>query len=760
MANSAVVERNARAEAAPQGMRLVEAGPADPAPRSAVSALRPNEPVALVVAMVSVGAFVLLALVRCCVPGRVNEDEERFIYLLTGVIGAPAAVAAGWFFVRARAELLRDSIGFPLAIALGNALFWAIGLFVLQKSTSLVGNTRLVRPTNVLLALFVATNALVFLGCVASRRIRLSTLGRQSLRRIVDDGYVLVPVVGAFAIGTFSNYDLTRWSTLMVLGACAVPAFVRTKVGVLPGTLARKLVDAAAIVLIVGIAYNADYPFYQFHSGYFLGPAASLLGGRRPLVDINCQYGVGIVYFLASVFKLHLVPPTYQGLSALLSALGIVHFVVLYALLRLCVRSRAYCFLAISVMLAVRFVSGPQEYTWAPSLGAMRLMWGDALLLCMALRRRAGRRAAPFRVLEAAIVGLSSIWSAETFVTTAVTYLAVVSFEAAFDEALPGRQRISRAARDVGLALVAISVAHAALALDIRAQTGQWPHWSYYFAYVAHFTRVSYWAMPITPWEPWAPVALVYFASLTVLLARRPVFGLPTLSTEHKIVFGMTVVGIMQFSHYVGRSHIEHLRIYVAEIFLAAYWLDRVARSSTYVTRPFRTSFLACSYAAVALVFLSALPGFVGRFQHTLAGHVAWDLPVRSPWGIDQDAPWRGGPYAHLREETIALVEKHQPERRNVALFIEPYVRTVVMLQLGRALVWPISLSEQDGVEPTARARILEAPDGLKEGDVVFVGDGLNELDEKILAGLRKRFRFVDIETTPSRVSAIRLATL
>jgi hypothetical protein len=755
MAIDRTLEADPLREKAEHELRSEEISEIEIASIVALNRARATDAVALIVVLASVGAFVLTALVRYYAPAGISENDERSIYAGTILLGTPLALAAGWGYMRARALLFRPSIVFPLAMALGNAFFWAVALFLLHHSLGLSRPERLRRALDEVLALFVATNAVAIAACLAGQSARLSMVQRQGLKRIVDDGYFLVPLLGAAAMGMFSNYALARWPMAMVLGAAALPALARG--GSRPSIGARSgwAADAAVILLIVGVVFDPQYPITPYHYGYWVGPAASFVAGHRPLVDVNCQYGVGPVYFLGWLFRLGLVPPSYQGMSALLGVLGIVHFVVEYALLRLTLRSRAYALLALFVMLTVRIVSGPRDYVWAPSLGAMRFMWGDALLLSVALRERFPRWAKPFRALGVAIVALSSVWSVETFAATLATFLGVFVYEELFRDRR--RPWLLDALEPLGAALAGIALAHAALAVEIRIATGQWPHWSHYFAYIEHYSKWSVWAMSITPWDPWAPFALIYFASLTALLARRFVLGRRTLGTEHKIVWGMTVLGIVQFSHYVGRSHIEHLRIYMAEIFVAAYWLDRVARPSAPVGNAFRKSFLGCTYAAVTLVVFSAVPGFAGRFDHMLIGNVASDRPFLSPWSVDPDAPWRGGSSAHLRKEAIALIEKYQPEKHDVALFIEQYIRPLVFLELRRGHVWPLGLSEEDGMVPSVRKRILETADGLKVGDIIFVGDTLDPLDQEIVAGLANRFGFTELETSPSRIKVIRL---
>src|SRR5262249_4851516 len=156
--------------------------------------------------------------------------------------------------------------------------------------------------------------------------------------------------------------------------------------------------------------------------------------------------------------------------------------------------------------------------------------------------------------------------------------LALVFYELLFPDGRSPAGRIVGALKTLGWAALAIGISHVLLTAEIKLHSGQWPDWSQYFAYLILYSKTDpFWALPITTWEPWAPIVLIYFASMTALLARRFLLGRKTITMEHKVVWGMTILGIVEFSHYIGRSHVDHLRVYLAEMFVAAYWLDRAA---------------------------------------------------------------------------------------------------------------------------------------------------------------------------------------
>jgi len=654
---------------------------------------------------------------------------------------------------------LRDSLVFPVVLALSNTLFWAVALYPFKRQTLVSAkNPHLLTVTNQVLIGFILTNAAVFIACWLSQRVRLTSQQRQLVRRAADDAYALVPLAVAFAVAAFSNYAVTRWSTLLVVAACGLPALAHPGFrNAIARNRSRIALDIAAVVMILMLGFDTDYSHDVHHFAFYLGPAASLVGGGRPLVNINCQYGVAVVYMLAGAFKFGLVPGTYQGMSAFVSALGIVQFLVLYVMLRLCLRSQWYALLGVLAILLER-VFGAYSYISYPSLGPMRFLWGHVLLFCVALRYRFPRRANIMRVFELLTLALSSIWSVEAAMGAFGAFIGVLFFETAFANK-PMSRKLLQAAAVAACAALTIGLAHGLLAAEIRHQTGEWPHWSHYLAYVSMYSKIGFlWAFPIIPWEPWALVLLPYFGTLIALLARRPFFGRKDVRLEHVVVFGMAALGVVEFSHYVGRSHINHLRVYLIPLFLGAYWLDRVARRSSAVPESFRRSFLFAGYCSLGLLVLSTLEGFTVRFKNTALSRVATDHDIASPWQASVTALSLTKSTQALLQDTTRLVRQYEPNGRKVALFMEQYQRPVVLLKLKRAHVWPLALPDQDAFEPSAKERVQNFRHGLVPGSLIFVSEAnLSSLDREILNKLQQEFRFSELEASASGLKVIRL---
>jgi hypothetical protein len=162
-------------------------------------------------------------------------------------------------------------------------------------------------------------------------------------------------------------------------------------------------------------------------------------------------------------------------------------------------------------------------------------------------------------------------------------------------------------------------------------------------------------------------------------------------------------------------------------------------------------------YGASGLLVLAALPNATAKLGDTLFGRFGSDQPFVLPSWVDQDAPWRPGPRDHIRQDAIDLIKKYASDKKRVAAFMDRPLRPIVFMQTGKAHIWPLSTTDQDELEPEAKARVLAFHDDLKIGDVIFVGDNLAGLDAQLVTMLAARFRFRELERLSSGLRAVLL---
>jgi hypothetical protein len=221
----------------------------------------------------------------------------------------------------------------------------------------------------------------------------------------------------------------------------------------------RRTIDLLSVLLVCLVVFQLTPLNFSrvTNMAYFLGPTNDVLHGQPMLVDTFSQYGVAMYYALAASFSV--LPLGFGVFTLILSTGTALLFAVIYATLRLSIRSQAIAVVAIATAVFVYIYAGLWQYVDYPSTGALR--FGPAwlvVLLGVATSRTSGRRAKlVLRRSILALVGLAAIWSAEVgvYCMGAAAAMAVLDCAAA-DE--PIAQRTLAATRRITALLVSAVV--------------------------------------------------------------------------------------------------------------------------------------------------------------------------------------------------------------------------------------------------------------------------------------------------------------
>ncbi len=225
-----------------------------------------------------------------------------------------------------------------------------------------------------------------------------------------------------------------------------------------------------------------------------IGPAAAVLAGGTPLVDVQSQYGVlsYLVYAaaLGSVFV-----PSYYGALAVTSSLNFLGLAIVIAVAWKFAKNR----LTVLVIATAAMLVMPWLVNAVPAHGGPRFL--PPLFLLLALSRLRAGRTDNLSVLAAIV--LCSWWSLEVFLWTMATYLV---FLTAF--CVERRGGIGQAASSALKAVCAAAGTHFLYGAVTRLFFGTWPRYDHYFSYISGNLGASWayvepelsnpiWMMPI-----------------------------------------------------------------------------------------------------------------------------------------------------------------------------------------------------------------------------------------------------------------------
>jgi hypothetical protein len=430
------------------------------------------------------------------------------------------------------------------------------------------------------------------------------------------------------------------------------------------------------------LAVGLETGIIQFHQNFLLGPANQILHGGAMLVDTASQYGVGSVLVLVGWSKL--APIGYGTFGFLDGALTALWFAAGYAVLRLAGTSRALSAPTLAVAVVALVFNLAYPVGALPQYGPLRFGLPMAVVLAAVAAERRPRWA---RVADAgalATVGLSSVWSLESFAYTVAVFAALAGLRAWLR---PGPGRARWLARQAALAVLACAIAQAAFALVTLAATGHIPDWGQYLAYLRAFLfgEVGNLTYDVAPWSPSLAVGAGYLASAAAIveLVRRRA---PPLSVQRPTlvaIAGLTAYGIVLLSYFVNRSQDYVLmRVALPGLLLGALWLGVLLRAGATVPRPARLGGLALSLGVAVLVLATAWSSVAGRFPRSALAHAT---PGGSSLRGAVHRLWHPPPLRPGADAGTRLMNRYLPGETRSLVMVAPDLGIEILLRSDRA---------------------------------------------------------------------------
>ena len=564
-----------------------------------------------------------------------------------------------------------------------------------------------------------------------------------------------------------SAFTSFRLSLSLALGAVitlvlVVGTAVRTRRSVV---IALDVIVALFLIPLLASDFNLYHGSLRNDQDYYVGPANAILHGSPMLVDTFAQYGVGVMYFLAGIFEV--IPIGYGSFQLVNGLLTALEFVLVYVILRLGCRSQLYALLGTAVCLDANVLTGMGPHVRFASTGPLRfgLPWVLITLAVLAAKNPGRRRV--FDVAMLAFVGISAIWSLETFIYTTGVYLAVVTLELVLQNG-SRRERAERAARQLGLLALVVVASHVVFAIATRVFGGQWPDWGGYLAYVRLYGWNGFSSLLIDPWSLGYLIAALYFVSAAglVLVALEQQEFASAKRVELTAIAATTAFGILSYTYFLGRSHPNNLHhIAPPAIVLFVLWVSVLAQHTPMDSRTAR-------FAALALVGWAAAAVIVQLPQEARATLLrsplrqAFELNPRLTARAHALVDWRQQPDDPRAIESERLLDRFAPGQDRVAVVVNGDLSTEALIRAHRGNLLPMAVPVQESLLPERSLSLIEKRlSRLRPGFVVLTerayldqtphyhyrGASANsdELGVVVLSEIRRLFRYRVAATTP-----------
>jgi hypothetical protein len=562
------------------------------------------------------------------------------------------------------------------------------------------------------------------------------------------------------------------FAAVPVLAGAALAAVVFLGRGA-PRARRRRLFDVGFCVVLAMVVFEVKLPppvqAFVLHQDFYLGPVNFMAHGRTMLVDIWAQYGVGVYYALLAA--LSVFPLNHGGLVLLLSILMAAQYVLVYATLRTAVRSQVLVIAAVGAAVMANIFANLGAYAGYPSIGPLRFGPPYLVLAAAVAAARWPQHARAMQVGQLAAVAIAAVWSFETFVYTAVTWLALAALRAFGRERAGLRVFLRQLATAAAVAVGAVL----ALTIGIRVAVGGWPDWTGYFAYLRLYSVGEFWTLPLDFWSPALLMATAIFLSVVgvVSVARdeRVRASGPVLAG----LAGFTGFAASTFTYFLGRSHPNAILVLLVPVCaLGCLWASIFVPPRGQDYRAWRTVPVVLFLVAAASLSVFGFPGAVQKWHLTAFAQAVPLADGRLPGHGGESLRtsledlWAGRLYNDsIVDNGAKLLQRYDPGD-GPALVVLPEntdvipQTTEVLLKVRRANLLPISEPVEDNLIISREwPRIAAAIDAVPDGTILLTStlvpqSGLPIL-QRALGELQQRFDFQILESSPDGLQVIRL---
>lgn len=717
------------------------------------------------------GLYALFVLTSVFLPGGIVESEETKIFILGWMIAPLSAILSVRLFIWIRRKHLNDIPNVFLCLVFVNTLLFVYISTVLNLSWQFSQST--------LLLTYLTYVAVLIIPLINVATVYQLKYNHTQSEIAIQWGFPILGCLGmANFIGIypffFGQYSIPTAKLHLSLLVGIVVLFIHKPLNNrLKSPLIIYGIDALIIGMIILACFDPSFAIHLHQQSFYMGPVNRVMHGGFLLVDTFCQYGVGVIYFLSFLFKAGLAPFTYKGFSLIASILLIFQFCFVYILLVTLVKSRFYAILLLILTLLLGIFGTLGVMQAAPSTGPLRFGLPYMILVLIIIRRGFNKPHHRYMIFEYILVGLSSLWSFETFIYTLFMYLGICLFES-IEEVVNYRQMLRRFIHRLVCLFSTIISFHLLFVLFTYASSKELPDWSIYFDFIRTYSTGEFGTLLIEPWSPWIFPIAIYFASLMVFLFRYIYLkNNGNNYTENLLIFGLTLFGIAQYTYFLGRSHPNNLyHISTPAVIITGYWFAQLIQKKI-LPIPFRLSVKFVFFAAFTLIILTNIEDFASKYRQNHSGfRIAINNVYSAFSGRSHDRLWdslKDSLYEKEQDkqviETIALLHKYTPEQKDVVVFLQTENTTKALIMADRRHRFPINDLEEDAILPSLTEKILTYKHDLKADDVIFVLRNpsaykdikKSPLQIQLIDRLCHEFTFQEVENTPGEVSMIRL---
>jgi len=532
--------------------------------------------------------------------------------------------------------------------------------------------------------------------------------------------------------------------------------------------------DAAFLSLITALCINLGFSYDQFHyhSGW-MATINAMLHGQAFMVDVFSQRGFLSMVTLTGIFAV--VPLHYASFALLIGLAITTQFAALYGLLRGAGVGRWWAVLAVLAGIALYLYFNSLGGQRLPGFSPLRLGYSFVLALAVAWRVRQPRRGR--WTLELGLVAAGVLWSIDNAAIVAVSYLALIIYEALAQHGL-SLAGLAWGLKRAGLALLVVLLAFGLANAWVWLSSGQVARWDIYWGFFGFHEGHENYSLPVDFWgEGWWLILGAHLMGLMLLAWRLIQRQRGPMQLGEAVALLLMVGGVLQTYHYITQSVAVYNHAIPAMASLA-FIFSSLAQPWHGVARVLGLAgVLALAGLAIPLnaevwpdnpPLGLALLRIVGE---GVQGQTEALTAIGQRWGGYREgdylqAPlnrWQPARAAHIAE-AADLIRRYSPQETRLNVFMGPNSTLHTLLIVQATHRYPITISIHDTRVPALVEQILAADVAQQVGDMLYVKaqdiegrDEVQPLMPVLLDRLCRQFDFELVEASEHGVLALRL---
>lgn len=496
---------------------------------------------------------------------------------------------------------------------------------------------------------------------------------------------------------------------------------------------------ALLILIIILLSFRRDFAFDYNHYSYILMPAYTLAAGGTPLVNLNSQYGIGILYFINFLYLFSPQLFSFSSFSFINNILNIIFYVILlYLTWKFTNKTLSISYLLIITIVFNRLCQLGGTPELFPSTGFLRFGMPWLYILYESKKLKTTNT----NILIWWIIGIASVWSAEVFLWIAALFICSKSYDI-IEKKMTLQDIIFYYTKYFVFFISALITSWGILCANIFLQSGSLPDLRRYTDFLGLYGAGFGFAYPDVR-GLWSMMFILY-SNTAIYCILKKCQTIPQNSINIQRVFLISILGILQLTYYTFRSHSNNLyHIMWPTVLIIAFWIGIIVDRSRYV--PDYGAVMALSTVAATIGLLVINISFnVSNLNNTLAEFMISNNLKVGHKGFIIDNEDRVSSEAMRAREII----KQYSSNNEIALLINEGLATEILLGSGWINKFQITFEEQDSLIKSGVNGIIKMAQEIPFNSYIYIGRDIKKvsaLKYKIVEMLCNRARLIAVD--------------